>query len=228
MDTSTSSVTPVAIHPAVTAVAERPWHALDAAEALEAFVASEHGLDTEEAEARLTAFGPNRLPRAPGRGPFTRFLLQFHNVLIYALLAAAVLSAALGHWVDAGVVLAVTLANAAIGFIQEGKATQALEAIRGMIDPKASVLRDGHRVTVSADAIVPGDIVLIEAGARVPADVRLVRARGLRIDEAILTGESVAADKAAVPVEESAGIGDRRSMAFSGASASRISRAATK
>ena len=184
--------------------------------ALQAFASSEQGLDTDEAKARLAAFGPNRLPQAPGRGPFLRFLLQFHNVLIYTLLAAAVLSAALDHWVDAGVVLAVTLANAIIGFIQEGKADQALEAIRGMIDPKATVLRDGHRVTVSADTIVPGDIVLIEAGARVPADIRLIRARGLRIDEAILTGESVPADKAAVPVEPQAAIGDRRSMAFSG------------
>ena len=216
MDTTTRSAASAAKRPAVSAVAERPWHALDADVALEAFASSEHGLDSDEATARLTAFGPNRLPQAPRRGPLLRFLLQFHNVLIYTLLAAAVLSAALAHWVDAGVVLAVTLANAIIGFIQEGKATQALEAIRGMIDPKATVLRDGHRLTVSADAIVPGDIVLIEAGARVPADIRLTRARGLRIDEAALTGESVPSDKAALPVEPQAAVGDRRSMAFSG------------
>jgi magnesium-transporting ATPase (P-type) len=215
MDKSITNLPAPAV-PAVTHVAERPWHALDAEVALQAFASGEQGLDAAEAAARLTAFGPNHLPQLTGRGPLLRFLLQFHNVLIYTLLAAAVLSAALGHWIDAGVVLAVTLANAIIGFVQEGKATQALEAIRGMIDPKATVLRDGHRVTVSADMIVPGDIVLIEAGARVPADVRLIRARGLRIDEAMLTGESVAADKAALPVEESVGIGDRRSMAFSG------------
>ncbi len=216
MDKTTRSVPPAATDPALTAVTERPWHALDAEAALEAFASSEHGLDSDEAQARLTAFGPNRLPQPIRSGPLKRFLLQFHNVLIYTLLVAAILSAALEHWVDAGVVLAVTLANAIIGFIQEGKAVQALDAIRGMIDPKATVLRDGHRVTVSADTIVPGDIVLIEAGARVPADIRLIRARGLRIDEAILTGESVPADKAAVPVEPQAGIGDRRSMAFSG------------
>ncbi len=215
MDKSIASLPAPAV-PAVTDVAERPWHALDAEAALQAFASSEQGLDAAEAAARLTAFGPNRLPQPPRRSALTRFLLQFHNVLIYTLLVAAVLSAALAHWVDAGVVLAVTLANAVIGFIQEGKAAEALEAIRGMIDPKASVLRDGHRITVSADAIVPGDIVLVEAGARVPADVRLMRARGLRIDEAILTGESVPSDKAAIPVEASASIGDRRSMAFSG------------
>ena len=180
MDQATSSEPPSMTYPAVATVDERPWHALNADLALQAFASSEQGLDTDDVKARLVAFGPNRLPQAPGRGPFLRFLLQFHNVLIYTLLAAAALSAALHHWVDAGVVLAVTLANAIIGFIQEGKATQALEAIRGMIDPKATVLRDGHRVTVSADAIVPGDIVLIEAGARVPADIRLIRARGLR------------------------------------------------
>ena len=170
--------------PAITAVAERPWHALEADAALAAFHTSHHGLEPAEAAARIAVFGPNRLPRTSGRGAFVRFLLQFNNVLIYVLLAAAVLSAALGHWIDAAVVLGVTLANAIIGFIQEGRAAQALEAIRGMIDPRATVLRDGHRATIGADEIVPGDIVLVEAGARVPADLRLMRARGLRIDEA--------------------------------------------
>ena len=201
----------MAIRPAVTAVAERPWHALAADAAVQAFASSEDGLTSDEAAARLTEFGPNRLPRAAGRGPLLRFLLQFHNVLIYVLLAAAAITAVLHHWVDAGVVLAVTLANAVIGFIQEGKAEQALEAIRSMIDPKATVLRDGHRQTVGADTIVPGDIVLIEAGARVPADLRLIRARGLRIDEAMLTGESVPVEKAAEPVDRQAAIGDRQS-----------------
>ena len=202
--------------PAITAVAERPWHALEADAALAAFHTSHHGLESDEAAARIAVFGPNRLPRTSGRGAFVRFLLQFNNVLIYVLLAAAVLSAALGHWIDAAVVLGVTLANAIIGFIQEGRAAQALEAIRGMIDPRATVLRDGHRATIGADEIVPGDIVLVEAGARVPADLRLMRARGLRIDEATLTGESVPVDKTPAPVTNDAQLGDRRSMAFSG------------
>lgn len=132
------------------------------------------------------------------------------------LLGAGTLAAAIGHLTDALVILAVVVINAAIGFIQEGRAEQALEAIRAMIDPHASVLRDGRRATIRAEEIVPGDIVLLEAGDRVPADLRLIKARNLRVDEAILTGESVPVDKALAPVEELAPLGDRFSMAFSG------------
>ena len=120
-----------------------------------------------------------------------RFLLQFHNLLIYVLLGAAVLAAAIGHVVDAGVILAVVIVNAVIGFVQERRAEKALEAIRGMIDPHASVIRDGRRTVVAAEDIVPGDLVLLEPGDRVPADLRLVKTRNLRIDEAALTGEGL-------------------------------------
>jgi magnesium-transporting ATPase (P-type) len=132
------------------------------------------------------------------------------------LLAAAVLAALLEHTIDATVILVVVVVNAAIGFIQEGRAEQALEAIRSMIDPKASVLRDDRRMTIPADHLVPGDVVLVEAGDRVPADLRLLRCKSLRIDEAILTGESVAAGKTTEPVSETADLGDRSSMAYSG------------
>ncbi len=192
------------------------WHALAPEIALEAHGTSADGLSTREAEARLAAAGPNRLPAAPKPGLARRFLRQFHNLLIYVLLAAAGLSLALGHAVDAGVILAVVLVNAVIGFVQEGRAEGALDAIRGMIDPRASVLRDGRRVTIPADRVVPGDVVLVEAGDRVPADLRLLRARNLRIDEAILTGESVAVEKSLGAVAADAPLGDRRSMAFSG------------
>lgn len=145
-----------------------------------------------------------------------RFLLQFHNLLIYVLLGAAVLAAAIGHLVDAGVILAVVVLNAIVGFIQEGRAERALEAIRGMIDPHAAVIRDGRRVDVAAEDLVPGDLVLLEPGTRVPADLRLARARNLRIDEAALTGESLPVDKAVSPVPREAVLADRASMAFSG------------
>lgn len=193
-----------------------PWHARSAAEAFQEFNTSNQGLDAAEAEARLARHGLNRLPEGPRRGPLARLAAQFRNLLIYVLLGAAVLSAAFGHFIDAVVILAVVVVNAGIGFFQEGKAEQALEAIRSMIDPRASVLRDGKRVTIPADQIVPGDLVLIEAGDRAPADLRLIRARGLRIDEAMLTGESVPADKAVAAVPEDAGLGDRHSLAFSG------------
>ena len=193
-----------------------PWHALEAGAALDRLDTDRHGLSAREAESRLATHGPNRLPEAARRGPLIRFLAQFHNLLIYVLLAAAVVTVLLDHVSDAFVILAVVLINATIGFVQEGRAEKALDSIRAMIDPHAAVLRDGQRATVAADHIVPGDIVLIEAGDRVPADLRLIRARNLKIDEAALTGESVAAEKEASPVAAESALGDRTSMAYSG------------
>ncbi|MHA1547794.1 MAG: cation-transporting P-type ATPase, partial [Alphaproteobacteria bacterium] len=141
---------------------------------------------------------------------------QFHDALTYVLIGATVVTALLGHWVDTQVILAVVLVNAVIGFLQEGKAENALEAIRDMLAPKASVIREGHRRTVPGSELVPGDIVLLEAGARAPADIRLIEVRSMRINEAVLTGESVAVEKATVPVGEAMPLGDRTSMAFSG------------
>ena len=155
-------------------------------------------------------------PTCRRRGPLLRFLSQFHNVLIYVLLGAAVVTGALQHWVDTGVILAVVLANAVIGFIQEGKAEAAMAAIRGMLAPRAAVLRDGARVTVDGADLVPGDIVLLEAGDKVPADLRVIEARGLAAQEAILTGESVPVEKGSTPVAAAAAVGDRRSMLWSG------------
>jgi calcium-translocating P-type ATPase len=120
------------------------------------------------------------------------------------------------HWVDTGVILAVVLANAAIGFFQEGKAEAAMVAIRRMLAPRAAVLRDGLRLSVDGAALVPGDVVLLEAGDKVPADLRILEARGLSAQEAILTGESVPVEKTAAPVAIDAPLGDRRSMLWSG------------
>jgi magnesium-transporting ATPase (P-type) len=174
------------------------------------------GLSTSEAVHRLDRYGPNRLPEPARRSPIVRFLSHFHNILIYVLLAAAAITAALGHFVDTGVILAVVIANAVIGFIQEGRAAQAMDAIRHMLAPKSSVMRDGGRHSIDSALVVPGDIVLLEAGEKVTADLRLGEAIGLRVDEAILTGESAPADKATRPVAREAPIGDRSCMAFSG------------
>jgi magnesium-transporting ATPase (P-type) len=178
--------------------------------------ASPQGLSAAEARHRLARHGPNRLPAAKGRHPLLRFAAQFNNVLIYVLLAAATVTALLGHAVDTGVILAVVLVNAVIGFVQEGRAEQAMAAIRGMLAPHAAVLRDGQRLSVDAADLVPGDLVLIEAGDRVPADLRLVEGRDLRVEEAILTGESVPVHKDPAPVAAGAALGDRTSMLFSG------------
>jgi magnesium-transporting ATPase (P-type) len=162
------------------------------------------GLSSAEAAERLKRHGPNALPAVKPRHPLARFAAQFNSALIYFLLAAALAAGILGHGIDAAVIVAVVLLNALVGFIQEGKAEKALEAIRRLIAPQAAVLRDGVRRSVPVAELVPGDVVLLEAGDRVPADLRLLRARGLRVDEALLTGESV-------PVGKEGG-----GMAFSG------------
>ena len=202
--------------PRTPATTDRPWHALPLEECLRALASRADGLDPAEARERLARFGPNRLPEPPRKGPLVRFLLQFHNLLIYVLLVAAVLSLFFEHPVDAAVILGVVLLNAIVGFVQEGKAERALEAIRRMIDPRASVLRAGRRLTVPAEDLVPGDVVLLEAGDRVPADLRLLRARALKIDEAILTGESIPVEKALRAVRPEAALGDRPCIAHSG------------
>ena len=145
-----------------------------------------------------------------------RFLSQFNNLLIYVLLGSAVVTALLQHWVDTGVILAVVLINAVFGFVQEGRAEKALDAVKAMVSSRANVLRDGLRMAVPAEELVAGDCVLLEAGDRVPADLRLLRASSLKLDEAMLTGESVAVDKSADPVAADAALGDRFSMAYSG------------
>jgi magnesium-transporting ATPase (P-type) len=191
-------------------------HSRPATDCLNDLDASTDGLTTPEAARRLTTYGPNRLPEARARGPLVRFLRQFNNVLIYVLIGAATVTGFLQHWIDTGVILAVVLANATIGFIQEGKAETAMAAIRNMLAPRAAVLRNGRRQTVEGAAIVPGDIVLLEAGDKVPADLRVLEARGLAAQEAILTGESVPVEKGTTPVAADAPLGDRRSMLWSG------------
>jgi magnesium-transporting ATPase (P-type) len=192
------------------------WHAVRVDEVFATLETGPRGLSSEEAARRLEAHGPNELPAPPGASPIRRFLAQFNNPVIYFLLAAAVAAWAIGHGVDAAVIIAVVLVNAIVGFIQEGKAEKALSAIRKMISPQASILRDGRRASLPVRELVPGDVVLLEAGDRVPADLRLIRARGLLIDEAVLTGESVASEKQEGPVVPDAALGDRLCMAFSG------------
>lgn len=192
------------------------WHQLDSQDCLSQLDSQKHGLDAHTAELRLKQFGGNHLPRTKGRSAFARLLAQMHNLLIYVLLGAAFLTALLGHWIDFYVILAVVILNTLIGFVQEGKAEKALDAIKNMLAPHATVIRDGHRLRVEADQLVPGDIVVVEPGDKVPADLRIFTARGLQIQEAVLTGESVAVEKNAAPVAADAVLGDRLGMAYSG------------
>ncbi len=202
--------------PSQTPIGAADWHSRPQDDILALLEASSDGLPQAVAERRLAEAGPNRLTPARARGPLVRLAAQFHNVLIYVLLVAAGITAALGHWIDSSVIAAVVVVNAVIGFLQEGRAERALDAIRSLLSQVATVFRDGRRVTVPAEELVPGDIVVIQSGDKVPADLRLLRARTLRIQEAILSGESVPVDKSVEPVGAAAAVGDRTCMAFSG------------
>ena len=191
-------------------------HALGADEVLDRLRTDSKGLSSAEASRRLAELGPNRLPAPPRDGLLKRFFKHFHDILIYILIAAAIITAVLGHWIDTGVILGVVVINAIIGFIQEGKAEEALEGIRKMLSVHAHARRDGQWCEVEADGLVPGDIVRLRSGDRVPADLRLIRTINLRIEESALTGESVPADKNTERVESEAGVGDRSGMAYSG------------
>jgi len=193
-----------------------PWHALPPDVICDALVSTEQGLSPQEAKRRLTQYGLNKLTPAAGRGPFKRFLSQFHNVLVYVLLASAGVTAAIGHWVDSGVIVGVVLINALIGFIQEGKAEKALDAIRNMLTHQAMVRREGKNVLMPAEQLVPGDIVMLESGDKVPADLRLLQVKNLRADESMLTGESLPVEKNTAAVGTKAALGDRFCLAYSG------------
>jgi magnesium-transporting ATPase (P-type) len=195
---------------------EPAWHHLSAEEALSRLGGSHEGLSLEEARDRLASHGPNRLPEAKPRGPLLRFLSQFHNVLIYVLIAAGAVTALLQHWLDTGVIFGVVLINAAIGFVQEGKAEDALKAIRGMLSQHAMAWRSGRLVSVDAVDLVPGDLVQLQSGDKVPADLRLIRVKGLQIEEAALTGESMPVDKGISALPPETPLADRRCMAYSG------------
>lgn len=195
------------------------WHAL-AAEQARVLLEAPEPLTDESARARYERFGPNQLPEGRTSGPpLARLGRQLRNFLIYVLLTAAAITGALGHWVDAGgVILAVVIVQTLVGFIQEGRAEQALSAIRHMLaPPRARIVRAGGQHQVDAGELVPGDTVLLEAGDRVPADLRLEKTNNLKIEEAILTGESEAVDKFPPdPVDEQSALGDQTGMAFSG------------
>ncbi|MGM0782905.1 MAG: HAD-IC family P-type ATPase [Pseudomonadota bacterium] len=192
------------------------WHALSGDAALERLDSRGEGLSATQATSRLDEVGPNRLQQERARPWWQRLLSQLNNLLILILIVAALASLGLGHTLDAAAILGVVMIIALIGFIQEGKAEQALESIRNMLSPQAKVLRDGRRHVIPAESLVPGDVVLMESGDKVPADLRLLEAKRLRTEEAALTGESTPVDKSTDAVSEDAELGDRTSMAYAG------------
>jgi len=194
------------------------WKATTAQAVLDELgVTVSNGLSAGEVRPRLERFGLNELAEGGRKTTLGRFLEQFKNALIYILLVAAAVSAAVGEITDAAIIFAIVLLNAVIGVVQEGKAEQALAALKEMASPKAVVRRDGRTREVEAEELVPGDTVVLEAGRVVPADIRLVESANLKIEESALTGESVPVDKDASVVLEGEGValGDQRNMAFS-------------
>ncbi|MGB5081853.1 MAG: HAD-IC family P-type ATPase [Burkholderiales bacterium] len=177
----------------------------------------ERGLFQQEAQERLRKFGPNELTERPRPGFFSLLWDQFNNYLVIILIIAALVSLALGEYVDSVAIMFIVVLNAVVGVIQESKAEQALAALKKMSAPNAQVIRDGHQITVPGREIVGGDIVLLEAGNYVPADLRLVESVNLKIEEASLTGESVPVEKnAAVVLDREIPVGDRKNSAFMG------------
>ncbi|MBN1487576.1 MAG: calcium-translocating P-type ATPase, SERCA-type [Anaerolineae bacterium] len=195
---------------------DQKWHALNIEEAVQTLNTDlQAGLSTAEAQKRLDTYGYNELQEKPPTTFWERLLDQLKGFVVIILLVAAVISAAMGDWVEAVVIMAIVVLNAAIGVIQESKAEEALEALKKMAAPDAQVLRDGHRVTIPARELIPGDVVILEAGSIVPADLRFVESANLKIEEASLTGESVPVNKYANKVlPEDAGLGDRRNLGF--------------
>ncbi len=193
----------------------RHWHHLPEDEVLDLLESDrEKGLDIFEVEHRQKQFGTNVITAKKGQGPLMRFLLQFHQPLIYILMTAGIITAFLQEWVDAGVVFGVVMVNAVIGFIQESKAVKALEALALTMTTEATVLRAGEKQRISAIELVPGDIVLLQSGDKVPADMRLIHVRDLQVDESALTGESVPVGKRQDSLGHDTILADRQNMAY--------------
>ncbi len=192
-----------------------PYHTLDHDEVLRRLESAKNGLTSSEAGQRLERYGKNMLQDTKTKSLLAKFMEQFKNVMIFILLAAAILSGILGEWTDTVIILLVVILNAVLGVIQENKAEQALEALKSMSSPMAKIRRDGQVMEIKSEELVPGDIVLLEAGNVVPADLRVLESASLQTEEAALTGESLPSDKLAGVLEGTdLALGDRTNMAY--------------
>jgi Ca2+-transporting ATPase len=193
------------------------WYRLDVPAVLERLgTDASRGLSAEEAAKRLRERGPNELQAAARISPWTVLAGQFKNILVAVLIAAVVMSAVLGHTVEAVVIGAILLLSVLLGFFQEYRAERAIEALREMAAPTAKVQRDGTQTEIPARELVQGDLLFLGAGDRVPADSRVIEAANLQIEEAALTGESVPVEKITDALEGDLGVGDRRNLVFAG------------
>ncbi len=199
------------------AAANMHWHQLEAKEtARRLSVEFKHGLSAEEVKRRQAEFGLNQMTARRGTPAWVKFLQQFNQALVYILLAATFVSAALGEWVDAAVIFGVVFINAVVGFIQESKAERAIEALANLVRTEATVRREGRKQRVPSAELVPGDVVLLQSGDSVPADLRFFEVRSLQVEEAALTGESVPVQKSVQPLPADTVLGDRKNLGFAG------------
>lgn len=193
------------------------WHHLPVREVSQHLDSDlETGLTSAEVAARQARWGANELKGKPAKSPIVRFLLQFHQPLLYILLIAGIVKAFLGSWANAWVIWGVTLINAIIGYVQESKAESAIAALASSVQTDAKVIRDGQKVQVPSTELVPGDVVLLTSGDKVPADLRLIQTRNLQVNESALTGESIAVEKTTQPLESDAPLAERSNMAYAG------------
>jgi magnesium-transporting ATPase (P-type) len=196
---------------------QQPWHQWPAAAVVEHVQSDkDRGLSPAEVASRQEVFGFNELPAEKTKQWWQRLLEQFNSPLIYVLVAAAVVTALLEDYIDSAVISVVVVANAIIGFVQEGRAQKALDAVRGLLSETATVIRDGHRDTVDAASLVPGDLVIVESGDQVPADMRVVWSKNVSVSEAALTGESLPQAKDDTETPSDADLSERHNMLYAG------------
>ncbi len=193
------------------------WHDIGLEDVLARLGTPAQGLSTEEAARRLEQYGPNELKEKPRPTFWQLVLAQLNNFIVILLIVASVVSALLGDWIEAAVIMMIVVLNAILGVVQESRAEEALAALKKMASPECQVMRNGQRISVPASQLVPGDVVYLEAGNFIPADIRLIEAVNLRVEEAALTGESVPVQKnAALVLDADASLGDRKNTVFMG------------
>ncbi len=191
------------------------WHSLDIDQLLTTFKTDlNSGLNDEQVKQGLEKFGPNLLTVKRGKSKWALLASQFNQPLVYILLISAIVTASLQEWVDAGVIFGVVLINALIGFVQEANALKAIDALSHSLNKTATVLRNGQKRLIASSELVPGDLVFLQSGDKVPADLRLIQHRNLRIDESVLTGESVAVEKQLANLAKDTVLAERSNMAF--------------
>jgi P-type Ca2+ transporter type 2C len=210
-------MTDTEINPAKTDL-QISWHALSQDEVIDKLQTPlPSGLSTEEVTRRQAEYGLNQLAEAPRPGFFAKLFDQLKGFVVILLIVASIISAVLGDYIEASAIMAIVVLNAILGVVQESRAEQALAALKKLAAPEAQVLRDGKRVSVPAPQLVPGDVVFLEAGNYIPADIRLVEAVNLKVEEAALTGESLAVQKNATEsLAQDIPLGDRKNTVFMG------------